>query len=225
MPISAARSEAARQNGAHSHGPVTAEGKSRASANARTHGLLGGTHLLTGEDRACLEALLEAYLGEYQPATVTETRYVREMADAEWRLARVREHAALLQSRHMAAFAEMPSAEAAAAAFEQMADNSKALDLALRYEKQFQRQFDRARLALAEIRRARLLDQQELTRRAGEAFSSVLDAVMNAPTPGELAKQANLRNEPKPQPPVTQKYAPPPPPPTQKSGLFNLFRG
>ena len=57
-PRTPAQIEASRRNGSRSHGPLTPEGKARASRNAVKHGLTAMTHLVVeGEDPAGLEAL------------------------------------------------------------------------------------------------------------------------------------------------------------------------
>jgi hypothetical protein len=46
--------------------------------------------LLPGESREELESLLDAYLDEYKPSSITEEHCVCQLADAEWRLRRLR---------------------------------------------------------------------------------------------------------------------------------------
>ncbi|MFZ1428949.1 MAG: hypothetical protein WAS21_19505, partial [Geminicoccaceae bacterium] len=78
--------EAARRNGARSRGPVTPEGKARASRNALKHGLAALEHLvLDGEDAAELEAMTARLLTEVGPESEIEARLVRRMAVAFWK--------------------------------------------------------------------------------------------------------------------------------------------
>ena len=85
-PRSPAQIEAARRNGARSRGPVTPEGKARASRNALKHGLAALEHLvLDGEDPAELEALTARLLTEVGPESEIEARLVRRMAVAFWK--------------------------------------------------------------------------------------------------------------------------------------------
>ncbi len=85
-PRSPAQIEAARRNGARSRGPVTAEGKARASRNALKHGLAAMEHLvLDGEDAAELEALTARLMAEVGPESEIEARLVRRMAVAFWK--------------------------------------------------------------------------------------------------------------------------------------------
>src|SRR5690242_13249831 len=101
MSISPAHAEAARQNGAKSNGPITPEGRARSSQNARKHNFFGSTALLSVEDVEEFNQLRDTVLAEFQPRTYIENRLVREMIDAEWRLARVRDHAARLQNARL----------------------------------------------------------------------------------------------------------------------------
>ena len=85
-PRSPAQIEAARRNGARSRGPVTAEGKARASRNALKHGLAAMEHLvLDGEDPTELEAMTARLLAEVGPESEIEARLVRRMAVAFWK--------------------------------------------------------------------------------------------------------------------------------------------
>lgn len=202
IPASPARAAAAVRNGAQSQGPVTAQGKSRSSQNARKYNIFTSTDLLPHEDREELQALAAEFEEEYQPQTVTERLYLREMIDAEWRLRRTRQTACILQARQMEALpSDMNPHDAAAEAFRQLADTSKSLELLRRYENQFRRQFDKSLQLLLEHRRRRELDRQTLARRADEALAKALEARILAPLPfaypGE-DDQPFCKNEPKP---------------------------
>jgi hypothetical protein len=203
MSISALHSFTARQNGAKSHGPVTNEGKIRSAQNARKHGLFGAIRLQPPEDQEAYSELLEAYLAEYQPRNIFEHRCVREMVDAEWRLASVRKTLAILEATHAAeAPPNLTPAEASATAFERMANFGNVLSLSLRYERHFQRQYEKAHHALASARRAESLDRQAIARRTDQAMVNVLKSIVEAPVPqpspaAQKAAQIFVQNEPK----------------------------
>ena len=85
-PRSPAQIEAARRNGARSRGPVTAEGKARASRNALKHGLAALEHLvLDGEDPGELAGLTARLMAEVGPESEIEASLVRRMAIAFWK--------------------------------------------------------------------------------------------------------------------------------------------
>jgi hypothetical protein len=68
MPRSAAQIEASRHNGARSRGPRTQDGKARASANARRHGLCTRTVVLDDPaEQAEFDVLLAGLRAAYRP--------------------------------------------------------------------------------------------------------------------------------------------------------------
>ena len=79
-------------NAQHSTGPATPAGKAASSRNRLNHGFRSSPALLRGDDPAEYEALLTDLSQHFGPTDLTDTRFVREMADAEWRLRRVRSH-------------------------------------------------------------------------------------------------------------------------------------
>ena len=81
-----AQIEASRRNGARSKGPVTQEGKARASRNALKHGLTAMEHLvLEDEVPDALEALIATVAEETGAASEIEPRLARRLAIAFWK--------------------------------------------------------------------------------------------------------------------------------------------
>ena len=91
----------------HSTGPVSPQGKAASSRNNRKHGFRSATVLLPGDDPAEYEELFNELTEHFDPDGLSELRYIREMADAEWRLRSYLESAL---SRHMATPAANTSA-------------------------------------------------------------------------------------------------------------------
>lgn len=83
-----AQIEANRRNAKKSTGPRTAAGKAISSRNATTLGLFSRHLLQPGEDPAELQALHDAIMGEYRPATTLERLYADRIVAAAWRLQR-----------------------------------------------------------------------------------------------------------------------------------------
>jgi hypothetical protein len=89
VPISPARAEASRKNGARSRGPKTPEGKARSAQNALKHGLCALKYVvLPDESAAEFHALQEALMHELAPEGALQMVLARRVAVAAWRLAR-----------------------------------------------------------------------------------------------------------------------------------------
>lgn len=80
-----AQIEASRANGAKSKGPVTEEGKNRASRNATRHGLLAETVVLKGESIERFHDHLAGFIAEFKPESSLELELVEKMAVFRWR--------------------------------------------------------------------------------------------------------------------------------------------
>src|SRR5205807_4504842 len=79
-----------RENAAHSTGPVTAQGKHRASLNALRHGLTGQTIVLPSDDLAAYQESCRQFHAELKPSGLLQTKAVQTIADTHWRLDRIR---------------------------------------------------------------------------------------------------------------------------------------
>ncbi len=93
------KAETARENGAKSKGPVTAEGKRIASLNGWKHGLTANSIRLEPGESAnqCLHLHRAAY-GRFLPSTPEEAARVGQLCVSLWLLRRVaREETAALQ--------------------------------------------------------------------------------------------------------------------------------
>lgn len=212
MNRSTTHADAARQNGALSQGPVTAEGKARSSQNARKHNFFTSITALPTEDKSIFDSLLEDFTAEHQPSTPTEYHYVREMADAEFRLARIRYYAAQAQAKVMHQLPQTPAT--ACDAFEQLAEETKTLQLCLRYERHYQRQFDSALKTLLDLRKRAASTKPTEDKQAIALRLNALEQMILGATSGELFSypaggdesevEAPLQNEPIAIPPQTQ---------------------
>ncbi len=87
--VSAARLAANRANAQFSTGPSSEAGKRVSSLNAVKSALTGQTVLLPSDDVALYEALVESFVGQWEPVTQEERRLVQSLADTQWRLNRI----------------------------------------------------------------------------------------------------------------------------------------
>ncbi len=143
--ISPQQLAANRANAIHSTGPATAEGKATSSRNRTTHGFRSSTVLLPGDDPAEYNQLLtelEDHFGE--PQDIAESRFIREMADAEWRLRRVRAHMESAIARHMETLPPLDATDLQSRAIETLSQTGCSYGTWLRYEAKFERQYERA---------------------------------------------------------------------------------
>jgi hypothetical protein len=89
VPVSNARAEASRRNGAKSRGPKSADGKARSAQNALKHGMRAQRYVvLPDEDATEFAALEAALLDELAPVGALQVVLARRVAIAAWRLAR-----------------------------------------------------------------------------------------------------------------------------------------
>jgi hypothetical protein len=165
-------SETARINGAKSQGPVTPEGRARSSQNALRHGLSSLHVVIPGENPAEFEELRESYLDLFQPSSIPELELAETMAAARWRLRRItRIETELLSVENFD--------------FDEMANESKAPALLIRYERHLTRTYECARKELQALQKMK----------AAQAPATQPEKVQNEPK-----RQAFLP----PRPPVPQ---------------------
>ena len=73
-----------RANARLSTGPRTADGKARSAPNNLRHGLASGRLIISGENPADFDELVEGLRAEYNPATPTEDHLILRMAQHFW---------------------------------------------------------------------------------------------------------------------------------------------
>jgi hypothetical protein len=199
MPTSESRSAAARANGAKSRGPKTPEGKLASSRNATTHGLTAHTLVLHNESETQYDSDLRDYLDQFRPQGKVEIDLVRQLAAAQWRLARyIAVETALLENK-MESQAEwldekyqvLPEPNRLAFAFDALSEPNGALALLNRYQARLQREYQRVLKMLMDLQAARRAEQvgDESHRRRSEACNLA---------PSVVALEKRLPNEPKP---------------------------
>ena len=158
-----------------STGPATEAGKAKSSRNNLRHGFRSQTVLLPGDDLTEYAALLQELTDHFAPRDLTESRFIREMADAEWRLRRVRQHHESALIRQIQTLAERrphaAPAELQSLAIETLAESGTSEATWLRYESKFERQYHRAQSEWRAYQRAgtskpTVGDRSEVTQRA-----------------------------------------------------------
>ena len=198
----AAQSAANQANARHSTGPVSPEGKSTSSQNRLTHGFRSATILLPGDDPADYEALLTELSQHFTPTDLTETRHIREMADAEWRLRRLRTHMESAISRHMATLAEQNPAvnplDLQSLAVETLHQTGCSYSTWLRYETKFERQYDRASASWTRYQESRRRLAVPSSAAASGELASNVQTTARQQDPAETAGPAIARNAPCP---------------------------
>ena len=125
-----------------------------ATSNRLEHGFRSSTVLLPSDDPAEYEALLNELTTHFAPHDLTTERLVREMADAEWRLRRLRTHLTSALARHLETIAQRnpeltDPADRESKAIETLAETGCSYSTWLRYESRLQNQYDRAYKAWA----------------------------------------------------------------------------
>ncbi|MGJ5818520.1 SEC-C metal-binding domain-containing protein [Paludibaculum fermentans] len=215
-----AQIDANRENALHSTGPRSEEGKARSARNNLRFGFRSQSVLLPGDDPVEFAGLLAELSGHFAVDDLSSARYVREMADAEWRLRRVRLHQELLLCERIAKIAETrPDASPRllqALAFEAL-HSEAAFNRFLTYEARFERQYERACEGLRKLR-AQVAKQNPpkvvvLRPNRTDEPNSESSTPRNAPCPcgsGEKYKRccgrnapAVLQSNPEPEAPLT----------------------
>ena len=188
------RIEAARRNGALSNGPTTLEGKAISSKNALKFGLTANDVLITGENAAEYDALMEAAWHEFAPADARELDLVGEIVANRWRMRRVvqMEQAVILaEIRKIQDDKDAPVRDfetARAMAWANVADSS-AMKQIHRHETRLRRHAEKA---TAELKALAATRSNEITAAEKPAQIPQSAAVQNEPEP------AHVSNEPRP---------------------------
>jgi hypothetical protein len=108
MP-STQQSEASRQNGAKSHGPVTPEGQAKSSQNALRHGLTAAVVVLRRENPEEFKKLLGSYIHDFRPADQSQQDLVETLAATRWRFNRLVGTGEFVYSNKSSAVTSRPS--------------------------------------------------------------------------------------------------------------------
>ncbi|WP_321472355.1 SEC-C domain-containing protein [uncultured Paludibaculum sp.] len=205
----AAQVTANRANAQHSTGPRSEQGEARSAQNNLRYGFRSQSVLLPGDDPAEYEELLDELTTHFDVQDLSDQRYVREMADAEWRLRRVRAHQEVLLT---AKINELATAQPTlspihiqALAFESLHRETTFTQF-LTYEAKFERQYERAYKGWMQT-------QEKLSRHRAREIRSQFEASLvipkrtdepNSPREATATAPREPRIEAKPQSPRPQ---------------------
>lgn len=204
----AAQIRANQSNALQSTGPASPAGKARSAQNNLRHGFRSQSVLLPGDDPADYQALHAELVDHLGPDDLTELRYVREMADAEWRLRRARlyqEH--LLTAKIDQLRADHPQAaglELQVLAHDVLLRESRLFAQLLQFESRFQAQYERAYRGWSSYQHDR--DRKDRHRAVTE-----LPTLFRAPAPTAAPTHPETRkltDEPNSEPTATPRSAP-----------------
>jgi len=218
------KSETARINGAKSHGPVTPEGKQKASRNALRHGLNSKIVVLPHESLEDFENLRDSYLARFQPADQPESDLVETMVLARWRLnrlihieANILEKEMLLRTDEIEkeGFSNMTPEETLAWCFDRSANHDKSLALLVRYESHLNRTYERAFKQLQTLQSTRPPSPPPELRNEPKP---VLVAPSNPPPESKMDPET-LPSSPDNPPAIPLEPAPHPSPEPQETGV------
>jgi hypothetical protein len=149
------RINSSRANGARSRGPITPEGKERASTNALRHGLLAKCLVLQNESNECFDDLVTQHIQRFAPADGVEYAMIEEMVAANWRMRRAWAIETRLMDKAICHQPPGDETERIANAFSQLAASPE-LNLLHRYEARLHRIYQRALNNLVMLREPEL---------------------------------------------------------------------
>src|SRR5712691_423964 len=158
------KAQSARINGAKSRGPKTPQGRAAVSMNAFSHGLTAKTLILQNENPEQFAKMLNSYFDYLQPANQIEVDLIADMVAARWRLRRIWRFETAMLDIEMDSqapdfekrFEKYDEDMRGGAAFSALADKSKGLSTALRYDIHLSRTYRRSLQELYRLRGARL---------------------------------------------------------------------
>lgn len=154
------RAEQNRINAQKSTGPRTEEGKQRSSFNALKHGIYSHQVVLDNESPEEFMKLLRAYRDQFQPTDQLEADLIQDLADARWRIMRMKQQEAIewnqanFDASHDPRLDEAPN-EILIGFGHRRSCKTKGnpLETCRRAEARYRRDFDRALKTLTEHRR------------------------------------------------------------------------
>ncbi len=180
------QSQSNARNARHSTGPVSAEGKARASRNALKHGFCAADIVMPGEDDGAFADLLRHTLDTWQPDGRDERELADEIAVATWRRWRLRRAEGELWAVRCGSGPDalLNLGEAVASDCDSTAN---AIEKLRRWWQGNERHLHRCTERLRLMKR---LAEQGVTRRARApnpgALHPFVDAAINRPLPGQL---------------------------------------
>ena len=181
-------------------GPKTNQGKEAASKNSTKHGLTSTKlFVLSNESPELFHRLLDELVANFQPTTTIEMDLVTEMAGARWRLRRlwgIETGIFDLAMHEESAEITAPTVDHAEVirhglAFEKLANGSKSLSLAIRYEGRIRRSFAQALANLLAIQKNRRQSQSEppATAQTKSQASTTLNPPIESSAPSAAPKK------------------------------------
>jgi len=200
------KSDTARINGAKSQGPVTPEGRAKSSQNSTTHGLTAKSIVLPGESNEEYQALLDAYIDQFDPQGAVEMELVETMTAARWRLRRLNQIETNLLSTELvrraeaidAEFNDMDDGDRLAWVFQKLADHGQTLALLVRYEATITRSYDRAFKQLRTLQADRARPQRNEPKAAVESTVTASDPPSRPPHLPVASTPPRPENDPLP---------------------------
>ena len=147
-----------RANGRLSRGPLTQEGKQRASRNGVRHGLLSRCLVLDIESSDAFDDLLSQLVERLQPADGMELGFIEEMAASYWRMRRAWAMETRSLQKRLAAQPDGDPLDRLTDALAALPESSSP-DLISRYETRLHRIYQRALHNLLLMRALELPDE------------------------------------------------------------------
>ena len=151
-PSSKAKQASSRANGAKSQGPVTPEGKARASRNNLQHGLLSRDMVLPTEDAGAITAMHARLIAQLNPANELEVVLAKTMSMALLHLNRVWDVQAAAQLNEVARHSHLSGVQATLKAMDTLLQPGQAYPLYRRYQITHERSMYRALNQLISLR-------------------------------------------------------------------------